>query len=192
MRPVGIFGGTFDPIHTGHLLTASVVKEIRNLGKIIFIPAFVSPHKTDQNHSESKDRLEMVRLAIKDIPGFEVSDIEIVKQKVSYTIDTLRELKMIYPDIELIIGYDNLRVFDKWKDPDEIFKLVKVVVLNRQSANNNTEKNVFLKKAVFVNTPVIEISSTEIRRRVRNNSPVDFFVPQPVKEYIIKHKLYKD
>jgi nicotinate-nucleotide adenylyltransferase len=190
MRPVGIFGGTFDPIHTGHLVTAAVVKEIRRLDKIIFIPAFISPHKTDQNHSDSKDRLEMVNLAIKDMPGFEVSDIEIMKRKVSYTIDTLHELKKKYTDIELIIGYDNLRVFDKWKDPDEIFNLVKVVVLNRQSAN--TEENVFFKKAIFVNTPVIEISSTEIRRRVKNNLPVDYFVPQPVKEYINIHKLYKD
>jgi nicotinate-nucleotide adenylyltransferase len=191
MRPVGIFGGTFDPIHTGHLITAAIVKELRELEKIIFIPAYVSPHKTDKSHSASYHRMEMVNLATRDIPGFESSDIEISRSDVSYTIDTISEISKKYNNIELIIGYDNLLVFDKWKNPDEIFDLVKVIVLERVSANT-VKTNRFFEKAIFVKTPVIEISSTEIRRRVKNNLPVNFFVPDSVNEYITKHKLYKD
>jgi nicotinate-nucleotide adenylyltransferase len=191
MRAVGIFGGTFDPIHSGHLITALVIKELRNLEKIIFIPAYVSPHKVGHSHSDSIHRLNMINLAIKDINGFESSDLEITNNNISYTIDTIHRLKELYNNIELIIGYDNLLVFDKWKDPDEILKLATVVVLNRKSENKE-EKNRFYNKAFFVNTPVIEISSTEIRKRVKENLPVNFFIPEPVKEYIIKHKLYKD
>jgi nicotinate-nucleotide adenylyltransferase len=191
MSTVGILGGTFDPIHTGHLITASVVKEIRNLDKIIFIPAFISPLKTGKNHSDGIHRLKMLNLAIKDINGFESSDIELKRSSVSFTIDTITELKSIYENIELIIGYDNLLVFEKWKNPDEILKSVNVVVLKRIT-DSGIKSNRYFDKVSFVNTPVIEISSTEIRRRVKNNLPINFFVPGSVNEYINKHKLYKD
>ena len=191
MSSVGIYGGTFDPIHTGHLITALTVKEIRSLEKIIFIPAFVSPLKTGESHSDASHRFEMLNLAIKDIPGFESSDIEIKRDSVSFTIDTLTALKEKYNKIELIIGYDNLLVFEKWKNPDEIFRLADIVVLKRIS-DIIPEKNRFFNKVSFVNTPVIEISSTEIRQRVKNNLPINFFIPELVHEYINKHKLYKD
>src|SRR5690606_26131897 len=129
MKAVGIFGGTFDPIHIGHLITAQVVKEIRGLEKIIFIPAFVSPHKTDKQHTSPLHRLEMLKFAILNNRSFEYSEFEIEKQEVSYSIDTIKMLKKKYSSIELIIGYDNLLVFDSWKDPDEIVNLVKLVVL---------------------------------------------------------------
>src|SRR3990172_6439157 len=107
-KAVGVFGGTFDPIHVGHLLTALAVKEIRDLDKIIFIPAFISPHKTGIEHSAARHRLQMVSLAIKNISFFEFSALEIEKENVSYTVDTLKTLKQNYHDLELIIGYDNL------------------------------------------------------------------------------------
>jgi len=191
MKGTGIFGGTFDPVHTGHLITALAVKEIRDLEKIIFMPAHISPHKMSEKRSAPEHRLEMVKLAIEGINYFECSDFEIRKEGVSYTIDTLRELKKQYEHIELIIGYDNLIVFDKWKKPEQIFELVKVVVLNRGSRKEAINKT-YEKEAIFVDNPVIEISSTEIRHRVNQNLPIDFFVPVGVKEYIYNLNLYKE
>lgn len=190
MNPVGIFGGTFDPIHTGHLITALAVKELRGLEKIIFVPAFISPHKTENIRSAGKHRLNMVKLATENIPFFEWSDFELNKEGVSFTLDTILELKNEYHNLELIIGYDNLLVFDKWKDPEHIFDLVKVVVLNRKT--DSSEKNRFFDRAVFVNTPVVEISATEIRKRVSEDLPIDFLVPENVKQYILSNNLYKE
>ncbi|MFO7446285.1 MAG: nicotinate-nucleotide adenylyltransferase [Ignavibacteriaceae bacterium] len=191
MKAVGIFGGTFDPIHNGHLLTALSVKEARDLDKIIFMPAFISPHKTEKQHSDPVHRLEMVKLAVKGVSYFDVSDYEINKKDVSYTIDTIKELKKSYSSIELIIGYDNLLVFDTWKDPGQIFNMAKVIVLKRGS-DDAKKRNKYFDKAIFAETPVIEISSTAVRERVKNNLPIDFFVTGKVKEYIYKHNLYKE
>jgi nicotinate-nucleotide adenylyltransferase len=186
---IGLYGGTFDPIHLGHLITATYIKEIRNLDNIVFVPCHISPLRQKEKRSSSSNRLEMVKLAISGIPYFSLSDWEINRQEVSYTIETIKEFKKSYDDIELIIGYDNLLVFDKWKNPDEIFELVKVIVLNRK-VDNEEAKSVYSQKAIFIETPIIEISGTEIRNRVVNNLNIDFLVPQIVKEYIYKNKLY--
>ena len=135
MSKVGIFGGTFDPIHLGHLITAQSVREIRKLEKIIFIPAFISPHKSDAKTSSAVDRLNMIKLAIDGIPFFDYSDMEIKKGGVSFTVDTLRDLKNKYDDMEFIIGYDNIFEFHTWKDPDEIMNLGKILVLKRKSSH---------------------------------------------------------
>ena len=129
MSKVGIFGGTFDPIHNGHLITAQSVREIRNLDKIIFIPSFASPHKADIHSAEPKHRLEMIKLATESIHFFDYNDYEITKGGISYTVDTLHEFKNRYDDLEFIIGYDNIFKFHTWKDPDEILKLAKVITL---------------------------------------------------------------
>jgi nicotinate-nucleotide adenylyltransferase len=189
---VGIFGGTFDPIHYGHLITAVAVKEIRNLDKIIFIPSFIAPHKTDRISSPPEHRIEMLKIAIKGIPYFDYSDYEIKKEGVSFTIDTLKFLKNKYDDIELIIGYDNLLDFRNWKDPDEILKLIKLVVLKRKVQNEPIEKDKFYYASEIIETPTIEISATTIRERVKNNQPVNFLVPDAVMEYIKHFNLYKD
>lgn len=186
---VGLYGGTFDPIHHGHLITASIVKEIRQLDKIILMPCYVSPLRQDEKRSSPFQRFNMIAEAIVGVTGFEVSDLEIKNQNVSYTIDTLKILKKVYNNIELIIGFDNLLVFEKWKNPDEIFELSTVIVLNRKTEGTAT-KNKYFDKSVFVETPTIEISSTEIRNRVSKNQTIEFLVPQRVKEYIYKNKLY--
>ena len=129
MSRIGVLGGTFDPIHLGHLITAQAVREIRNLDKIIFIPAYISPHKLDAKAISSEHRLQMVKLAIQNIPYFECSNIELEKEGISYTIDTLKILKQQYSQIDLIIGYDNIINFSTWKNPDEIIELVNLVVL---------------------------------------------------------------
>lgn len=190
MSKVGIFGGTFDPIHIGHLITAQSVREIRNLDKIIFIPAFISPHKSDMKTSSAEDRLNMIKLAIDGIPFFDYSDIEIKKGGVSYTIDTLKELKKIHDEMEFIIGYDNIFTFHTWKEPDEIMKLASIIVLKRKSSHPPQFEDKYYKKAVFVQTRGIEISATDLRERVRKGLPINFLVPPKVMEYIYDHKLY--
>lgn len=192
MSRVGIFGGTFDPIHNGHLITAQSVKEIRELEKIIFIPAYISPHKQHAKASNAKHRLNMLKLAMDEIPFFECSDFEIKQHTISYTIDTLREFKKYYDEIDLIIGYDNIFQFHTWKDPDEIFKLANVVVLKRKSSHPIDYVDKYVESAYFVETRGIEISATDIRNRVHAGLPIYYLVPKKVLEYIIENKLYKD
>lgn len=188
MKPIGLFGGTFDPIHIGHLITAQSVFELRRLQKIIFMPAYVSPLKIDYLSATSEDRAKMVELAIKDYPYFELSRYEIEKHKISYTIDTLKNLKKRYDKIELIIGYDNYLVFNKWRKVEEILELAKVIVLNRRT--DKIEKDEQDERFIFLDNPIIQIASTEIRERVRKNMPIDFLVHPKVKEYIEKKNLY--
>ncbi|MBK9097834.1 MAG: nicotinate-nucleotide adenylyltransferase [bacterium] len=190
MSKIGIFGGTFDPIHLGHLITAQSVKEIRDLDKIIFIPAYISPHKTDAKPSSPDDRLNMIKIAVEEIPFFDYSDIEIKKGGISYTVDTLRELKKCYDKIEFIIGYDNIFTFHTWKEPDQIFKLADVIVLKRKSSHPPQFEDKYYRQAVFVQTRGIEISATDIRERVNKGLPINFLVPPKVMEYIFNHKLY--
>ncbi len=191
MSPVGIIGGTFDPIHFGHLITAQAVKEIRSLKKIIFIPCYISPHKKDQGNGDAIHRFEMIKQAITGVEGFEVSDFEIKKGGVSYTIDTLKKFRKEYSNIELIIGFDNLVKFDSWKEPDEIVKLAQLVVMKRKIDKMPKDKNRFFNSAVIVDTPLIEINATDIRERVKEGSAIDFLVPEKVKEYIYNSNLYR-
>ncbi|HMN47599.1 MAG TPA: nicotinate-nucleotide adenylyltransferase [Ignavibacteriaceae bacterium] len=191
MSRVGIFGGTFDPIHHGHLITAQSVKEIRALDKIIFIPAFISPHKQHEKASSAEHRIKMLKLALDEIPFFECSDFEIKQHTISYTVDTLREFKKYYDSIDLIIGYDNIFKFHTWKDPDEILKLANIVVLRRKSSYPIDYIDKYVESAIFVQTRGIEISATDIRNRVHANLPIHYLVPKEVEDYIYKHNLYK-
>ncbi|MFZ2322157.1 MAG: nicotinate-nucleotide adenylyltransferase [Ignavibacteriaceae bacterium] len=192
MSRIGIFGGTFDPIHHGHLITAQSVKEIRKLDKIIFVPAFISPHKQHEKASSAEHRLNMIRLALNGTPFFECSDFEIKQHTISYTVDTLREFKNKYDEIDLIIGYDNIFQFHTWYEPDEILKLANVIVLKRRSSHPLDFIDKYVKAANFVETRGIEISATDIRNRVHDNLPIHYLVPKNVEEYIYTNKLYMD
>jgi len=191
MSKVGIFGGTFDPIHHGHLITAQSVREIRDLDKIIFIPSFISPHKADVNSASPEHRMNMLKLAVEGIDFFEVSDYEINKEGISYTIDTISEYKNKYDALEFIIGYDNIFKFHTWKDPDEIMKLTKVLVLKRKSSKPHPFDDKYVEQATFVQTRGIEISSTDIREKVIQAMPIHYLVPEKVKEYIYSFNLYQ-
>ena len=191
MSAIGILGGTFDPIHYGHLITAQVVKEIRKLEKIILVPCHISPHKKDVKNLDDNQRLEMIKLAIRELKGFEVSDFEIKNGGISYTIDTLKFFKNKYQNLELIIGFDNLVKFDSWKEPDKILELSKLIVMKRKIDETPKKKNRFFEKAILVDTPSIEINATQIRQRVKNDLMIDFLVPVKVKEYIYNFNLYK-
>jgi len=188
-KKIGLFGGSFDPIHLGHIITAQYVFEKRNLDEIIFMPCFISPHKTESSYTSPIHRLNMVRLAIANNQNFSVSDMELKREKVSYTIDTINELRKVYDYIELIIGQDNLDVFDKWHKPDEIISKAKLIVLKRKT-NFEKSRNQYYQYAEFVETPVIEISSTEIRERVKMNLPIEMLVGKEITNYIYSNKLY--
>ncbi len=186
---VGIFGGSFDPVHDGHLECARFVFKQRNLDKLIFIPAYISPLKQDVNSAPPEHRIKMLDLAISGLPGFSISDFEIINRGVSYTFDTVTYFKNLYDEIDLIIGYDNLVVFEKWHKPDELLTLCNLIVL-RRNTDKEFGKNKYFTKAVFLESPVIDLSSTEVRNKISNNQAVNGLVPEKVIEYIITNKLY--
>ncbi|MCK9212117.1 MAG: nicotinate-nucleotide adenylyltransferase [Ignavibacteriaceae bacterium] len=191
MERIGIFGGTFDPIHIGHLITAQSLLEIRKLDKIIFIPCYISPHKRHIQNSDPKHRLEILKLSIQYQKQFDYSEIELNRGEVSYTVDTVRELKKKYDSIDLIIGFDNLIVFDSWKEPDELFKLTNVVVMKRITDKEIEYKHKYFEMATIIQSPYVELSSTYIRKRVSQDLPIDFMVTYAAKEYILKNNLYR-
>lgn len=192
MNNIAIMGGTFDPIHHGHLITATYIKEKFNFDKIVFIPCYISPLKTNFKSSNSEHRINMLKLAIEGISYFDWSDIEINNPEISYTYNTLIKLKKHFNNLNLIIGYDNYAVFDKWYNPEGIFNLATVYVLNRQDKESKfTIMHNYQSKVIFIDNPLIEISSSDIRNRVNEGKNIKFFVPEKIDEYIIKNNLYR-
>lgn len=187
MEHIGIFGGTFDPIHIGHLICAQFVYEQRNLDKIIFIPAFISPFKSGKNTFMGKDRIPILKAAIDPIPYFDYDDYELTKGGISYSYDTITYFSKKYKNIDLIIGFDNLVSFDKWKNPDDIISLANLTVMRRKIDKQDVVKNKYFDKATIIDTPYIEISSTMIRERIQKRLPIDYLVPEAVKKYIDKN-----
>ena len=189
---VCIFGGTFDPPHIGHLLIAQTVCEAEKFDKILFIPANIPPHK--KNISEVNDRLTMLNLAIKGNPNFEISDMEIERGGVSYTIDTLKDIRSSFIKAEdelfYLIGSDSLLGFKKWKNPKEILKHCNVVVAIRPGFRPSDIPAWILHRIQFANIPRFEISSSNIRQRWRENKTIRYLVTLPVWEYINHHNLY--
>lgn len=189
MKRIGLYGGTFDPMHLGHLITAQSVKEIRDLSEIIFVPANTSPLKQDIKSALPSCRLEMTKLAVRKHKDFSVSDFEIKNKGISYTIDTIRYFKSIYENIELIIGYDNFLLFDKWFRWEEILELVNIIVLKR-FFENPIKPKVNSEKFIFVDTPTIQINSTMIRKRINDNLPIDLLVSSEILNYIKANNIY--
>jgi nicotinate-nucleotide adenylyltransferase len=191
MKSIGILGGSFDPVHIGHLVTTRHVFEKRNLEKIIIIPNYISPLKKERHLIDPEHRLKMLELAIRPFPFFELSDIEIRHQEISYTYETLAHLKKYYNNLELIIGYDNLLVFDRWHLPEKILDLATLIVMKRSTDSGGEIRNKFFNSAVIIDTPTIEISATDIRARVKQGLPIDYLVPEEVKNYILINHLYE-
>lgn len=191
---VGIIGGTFDPIHVGHLICADFVRETQKLDKIIFLPASTPPHKLDKEISHNRHRLTMLQKAVNDNPYFTVVDYEINKGGVSYTIDSVRYFKQQKKnkniDFFLIIGADNLADFNNWRNPDKLVREIKILVLRRPEFDVTSVKKQFLQRVNFINSPLIDISSTDIRQRVKTHRSIKYLVPQKVEKYIYKKGLY--
>lgn len=196
---IGIFGGAFNPIHNGHLALAKCYYDSLELDKVLFIPTSVPPHKTADYLVSPTDRLNMVRLAVEDNPAFEVSDIEFKRQGKSYTYDTLSELKNLYPDSEffLIIGADQFLTFHCWYNYKAILDMVTVCTSAREDeqekqtlldyAKNSTEMQ---GRYFIADYPVIKLSSSEIREKVKNGTDISALVPKKVLEYIVEKGLY--
>ena len=191
---IGVLGGTFDPIHMGHLIIAEDVREKLSLSKIIFIPAGNPWMK--EKISDKEKRFEMTKLAIKNNPFFEISRMEIEREGPSYTVDTLRILKKKYEEIYFIAGYDSVSSLPRWKNPDEILRLAFFVGVRRPGCErpdiDELSKSIpgAKEKIILLDTPLIEISSTDIRERVRKGLSIKYLVPPEVEEYIKREGLY--
>jgi nicotinate-nucleotide adenylyltransferase len=204
-RKIGIMGGTFNPIHFGHLVTAEEALIQFHLERVIFIPTGEPPHKTTGKIASPEDRYLMTVMATASNREFYVSRIEIDKKGKSYTIDTLRELKKIYgKDSELffITGADAILEILTWKDTEEIIALCKFIAATRPGYNiskmEDLKKRLFNEKVemaeqclFIMEIPALAISSTDIRNRIKSNRPIKYLLPESVSSYLLKNELYK-
>ena len=189
-----IFGGTFDPPHLGHLLIAQTIIESENFERLIFVPANISPAKKGKVISSTKKRLDMLNMALIGNDNFEISDFEINKGDISYTIDTVTEFaenrKLEKKDLYFLMGSDTLREFHKWKDPKKIMSLCNIIVAIRPGFTPSDIPQWILDRVHFANIPQFEISSTNIRARWRDGKTIRYMVPKDVWKYINKNGLY--
>jgi nicotinate-nucleotide adenylyltransferase len=203
---IGIFGGSFDPIHNGHLILAECAREYFGLDQIRFLPAHISPLKQDRQPAEDKHRVEMVRLAINGNSNFVIDTRELDRGGVSYTVDTLRSLKEEFLDAELwlLMGADSLVDLKKWKSPEQILELCRLAVMVRPDSNGIVtdldwrEAESMLAPQLKVRgvgcsvpAPAIQISSTDLRQRCREGRSIRYQVPAAVDAYIQQHDLYR-
>lgn len=192
---VCLFGGTFDPPHNAHFIIAEAIRERLDLNKIVFIPAYRPPHKFEVKPvTPVEHRIAMLRLCIDHIPQFEYSDIEIARGGVSYTIDTIREMKrekrIATGDLHFLIGSDSLAEFKSWKDWESILEESRVIVARRPRFEKSDIDPGILNRVMFLNLPRMEISSSEIRARFQTDRMTRFYLPAPVAEYIQNNQLY--
>lgn len=197
MKKIGILGGTFNPIHLAHLYIAYEAKSQLELDKVIFIPAGSPPHKKNEEVLEASLRYNMVCEVIKTYEGFEISDYEIKKEGLSYTYETLEEFKSKDNELYFITGADCLMDIEKWKRPEEIFKLSKFIVFNRagySKENLRIQRDKIEKKfnttISFLDIIDLEISSSMIRERIKMGKRIDFFLPKEVLNFIKENNIY--
>ncbi len=197
---IGIMGGTFDPIHFGHLATAESVREIFKLDEILFIPSARPPHKVERQITPEVHRLMMTFLAVKSNENFQVSPMEFLRDGLSYTLDTMEALFKKYgagSELFFIIGADSMADLFKWHKARELVSKVHFIATNRPNVEVDLAaiKNFFGESAMThihpVSTPGLEISSTDIRERIKSGRSIKYLVPEVVEEYIAKERLYK-
>ena len=190
-----LFGGTFDPPHFGHLIVAQTIFEAEHFDRIVFVPAHTPPHKMNAKISSVDARIEMLKIATKDNPNFIISDNEIKRGVISYSLDTIlsykEETKTETKDLFYLIGSDSLKQFQTWKNPKEILKECKLIVAIRPGFRPSDIPNWILARIQFANIPRIEISSTQIRDRWAEDKTIRYMVTQPVWEFINENKIYE-
>lgn len=188
-RRVAIFGGSFDPVHCGHLLVAERIRDLENLDTITFVPASRSPHK-QRSHASPEDRLAMLRLALRGNPGFRCSDVEIRRGSPSYTIDTVRALGRRTDTLPiLVVGGDALLDLPSWHESDALLREARIVVYARPGAEAAAKRADDLGLVYHANI-VSPISSRVVRDLVRRGRSIRYLVPEPVRRYIEAHGLY--
>jgi len=189
---LGIYGGTFSPPHVGHLIVATAVREQLALEQVVFVPGALPPHKTGQEILAGEHRLAMLRLAVEGDPGLGVSDVELRRGGVSYTVETLEEIARARAgaELHLLIGMDNYVEFDTWREPDRILRLAKLVVMTRPGYTARGAPQLPPERVVFCDVPEIEVASRHIRKRVREGKSIRYLVPPAVERYVMEHRLY--
>ena len=213
---VGLFGGTFDPVHCGHILAVGEVLERFSLDKVLFIPSFIPPHKERTGIAPARDRLRMVELACREEPRFAASSIEVDAGEKSYSIITLEKVKRIYPGAWtfFILGADAFLEIETWRDHERLLDECLFIVMTRPGYRleqadrvlggslgekvhhvSETEKigeDLFgARRIFFLPIPALDISSTEVRRRIRTGETIEGLVPDAVRDYIRSHHLYR-
>jgi nicotinate-nucleotide adenylyltransferase len=190
---IGVLGGTFDPPHVGHLLLASDAREALRLDRLIFVPASTQPFKVDAPPVASpQDRFEMVRLAVADAPGYTVDDTEIGRKGLSFTVDTLEQLSKRNPGAELflLLGEDALAGVEKWRNPGRIRELATLAVMRRSGPDGSLAAPI-APGVTTVSARRVDVSSTEIRERLRAGKSIKGFVPESVERFIAARGLYR-
>ena len=195
---LGILGGTFNPIHRSHLYLAQQYEQRLGLDEILFVPTFIPPHNRIDELADAEQRLEMCRLAIQGHPGFSVCDFEVRQARVSYTLDTLEYLRGLYPQAELclLMGADMFLTIQDWHEPQQIFRLATLCACAReegeyeQMAAHRPLLEAMGARCEILRTPPMPMSSTEIRRKIKEEADMSAYLPDAVWEYIRAHGLY--
>lgn len=201
-KKIGIFGGTFNPIHIGHLIVAEAVRESFGLDRILFVPSGVPPHKSYEEVTVAEHRYAMVECAVRSNPYFEASRIEVDRAGFTYTVDTLNSLRGLYgkaAEIYFIIGADVVNELTTWKDFRKVFGLCRFIAVGRPGCDAaSAESGIKRLKERYnisvetVEAPLIDISSTSIREYVKSRRSIKYLVPECVEEYIHINELYRD
>jgi nicotinate-nucleotide adenylyltransferase len=193
MSRIGVFGGTFDPIHWGHLVLAEEARLAARLDRVLFVPSGLPPHKARRLLTPIRHRLEMVRRAVSGIGGFEVSDVEADGDGPHYTLDTLERLAHRHPgeEISFILGSDSLLELSTWHRPEAIVAAHPLVVLARPGFDPSSADPRFRRDLTVVDTVSVALSSTLVRKRIASGQSVRLLVPGPVLEYAREHRLYE-
>lgn len=195
---IGIFGGTFDPPHLGHLILASEVLRQLSLDKVLWVITPDSPFKTDQQKTAIEHRIEMVRRSISGNPSFEISLVELQRPGPHYTVDTVRVLREQFSEasLTLILGGDSIAQFHHWHEPDEILHLLDTIgVMLRPGEGFSIQRSIDLtpeikNKIKVVQAPLLQISSTDLRSRIHSGGHFRYYLSENVYKYILENKLY--
>lgn len=196
---IGIFGGTFDPIHYGHLLLAETCRQSLNLDEVRFVPASSPPHKQGRQITDGRMRADMVRFAVSGFPELLVDERELHRQGPSFTVDTLAEYRAEFPEAELflLVGADSLRDLLSWREPEQISQLATIVACNRPGIDALTTEQVvewvgseIARRVVTLQMPGTDISASEMRERVRCGRGLRFLTPRAVEAFVVQNQLY--
>ena len=200
VRRLGIMGGTFDPPHYGHLFAALEAAHVLSLERVLFIPTAQPPHKVSDPVTAAEHRAAMIGLSIADNPRFELSNLELERGGLSYTIQTARELHRRHPDAELhfIVGMDSLAELPTWYEPAAILKIARLAAVYRSGVEEvdlrklETQVPGAQARISIIPMPGLDISSTDLRERIRDGRPIRYLVPDPVVDYVAEHAIYRE